>query len=371
MRLADFIAANIEPILVEWVAFAKSRDPSGAMDSEALRDHARDMLTVIVADLRAPQSERARSAKSKGHAPENAGTDTAAEVHGAGRAKSGFSVGDMVSEYRALRASVIRLWTRTCGALAGEALDDLVRFDEAIDQALAESLTRYTEDIEQSRELFLAILGHDLRTPLGAVITSGQFMLDAQELEDQSRTLTAGIVRSARRMNAMVDDLLDFTRIRLGSGVPLVRVDTDMAAVARDAVDEAAAAHPGRVIEFAPSGDLTGCWDAARVDQVLSNLLGNAVQHGDPAAPIRVTVGGEGKNVVLKVHNRGATIPAGDLAGLFNPLKRLQSGAAGAGAANLGLGLYIVEQIVSAHGGTIEVASGPDAGTSFTVCLPR
>jgi len=374
VRLADFIERNCEPILAEWVTFAATRGVAGqAMDRAALRDHALEMLKVVVTDLRTPQTDAEQKEKSKGlsdSAPEE--PDTPAEVHGAGRAESGFSLGEMVSEYRALRASVIRLWTKTCGTLSGTDLEDLMRFNEAIDQALAESTTRYTEDLDHSKEMFIAILGHDLRSPLSAVLMASQFMLETGELGEPHLNLTTRIVHSAKRMNQMVGDLLDFTRSRLGSGVLIVRAKMDMAKVAGDAVDEMAAAHPESVFEFKAGGDLQGEWDCARISQVLANLLGNAVQHGSAKTTISVTAIGEAKEVVLRVHNRGPAIPAADLHGLFSPLKRLKSGEIAPGASSsLGLGLYIAERIVTAHGGTIDVSSSTDAGTTFTVHLPR
>ncbi len=274
--------------------------------------------------------------------------------------------------YRALRASVIRLWTAENGNLTGADLADLMRFNEAIDQALAESVTRYTLNLERSKEMFLAVLGHDLRTPLGAVLMSAQFMLDVGELAEPHLTLTTRIVRSARRMNAMVGDLLDFTRSRLGSGVPVVRAGMDLGTVARQAVDEVAAAHPGSVLQCEVSGDLRGAWDAARLSQVLTNLLGNAVQHGAVGTAIRVRVDGETDAVVLRVQNRGPAIPPAELPDLFSPLKRLRAGDAAPNASgNLGLGLYIAERIMTAHGGTIGVTSSPGAGTQVTARLPR
>lgn len=373
MRLADFIEANCEPILAEWVTFAESSGPAGEqMDVTALRDHALAMLQHIVVDLRTPQTKSEQADKSKGNAPPAAdGEDTAAEVHGAGRAESGFSVGEMVSEYRALRASVIRLWTASCGALEGEDLEDLMRFNEAIDQALAESTERYTTDIERSKEMFLAILGHDLRSPLDAVIMASQFMLDTGELEEPHRTLSARIVRSGKRMNVMVGHLLDFTRSRLGSGMPVVRAPMDLGKEARHAVDEITQANPGREIKLNTSGDLFGNWDCSRLSQVLANLLGNAVQHGLATAPVSITLRGEASEVVLQVHNRGAAIPAADVPELFSPFKRLGSHEPAGPLDSLGLGLYIVERIVAAHGGSITVTSSDDAGTFFTVRLPR
>ncbi|HET7322665.1 MAG TPA: histidine kinase dimerization/phospho-acceptor domain-containing protein, partial [Longimicrobiaceae bacterium] len=225
MRLADFILTNREPILADWEAFARTCAPaSGTMDVEALRDHADQMLTAIVTDLQTPQGRLEQSEKSKGRAKaEDTGTVTAAEHHGASRAESGFTVEQMVAEYRALRASVIRLWTKQEGDLTPADVEDLTRFNEAIDQALAESMAEYNQGLEQSKEIFLGILGHDLRTPLGAIFTSARFMLDLEELEEPYRTLTERIAQSASRTIKMVGDLLDFTRGRLGGGIPIVR----------------------------------------------------------------------------------------------------------------------------------------------------
>jgi signal transduction histidine kinase len=374
MRLADFIRTNTEPILAEWVEFAATCSPAGTtMDVVALRDHAVAMLGHIVTDLETPQTKAEQTEKSKGKADGASDDgDTAAETHGADRAESGFTVGEMVSEYRALRASVIRLWTKSCGKLEADDLEDLMRFNEAIDQALAESITRHTGDIARSKEMFLAILGHDLRTPIGAVITSSQFMLDTGELVEPHLTLTTRIARSARRMNQMVGDLLDFTRSQFGSGVPIVRAEMDMAKEVQHAIDEVTAAHPDALLKLETSGDLRGNWDSARISQVLANLLGNAVQHGSAKTTIRITARGEAADVVLAVHNDGPAIPKSDLPDLFSPFKRLRSGEAPARAtSNLGLGLYIVERIVTAHDGTIDVKSSATTGTTFTVRLPR
>jgi signal transduction histidine kinase len=374
MRLADFIETNTDQILAEWVKFAASSGPAGnTMDLSALRDHAVEMLTTIVADLRTRQTASEQVEKSKGRASTaDPGVITAAEVHGAIRAESGFTLGEMVSEYRALRASIIRLWTKACGSLTGDDLGDLMRFNEAIDQSTAESITRFMLDLDRSKEMFIAILGHDLRSPLNAVVMSTQFMLERGALEPADVDLATGALRSARRMNRMVGDLLDFTRSRLGSGVPIVRAEMDLAAAARHAVDEVATANPKSVVRINTSGDLRGSWDAARISQVLANLLGNAVQHGLPSEPITVTVEGEAKDVVLSVHNRGPTIPRSEIPRLFDPVKRLRRGEAPTSdGGNLGLGLYIAERIVIAHAGSIEVDSSNEKGTRFTIRLPR
>jgi signal transduction histidine kinase len=376
MRLADFILANREPILADWEAFARTCAPaSSPMDITALRDHAGQMLTVIAADLAAPQSRLAQSEKSKGRAQAGDPEDrTPAGEHGAGRARSGFTVEQMVAEYRALRASVIRLWTRSEGALEAADIEDLTRFNEAVDQALAESVARFEWEVEEAKETFLAILGHDLRTPLAAIRTSALFMIDTGELEEPHRTLVARIAGSARRSVIMVGDLLDFTRSRLGGGIPLARTELDLGKVVREVVDELAAAHPGRPIHADTRVEQRGCWDAARLSQALGNLIGNAVQHGAEGTTVTVAVGGTEEAVTIAVHNRGAVIPAEQLDGIFNPMRARRAPRAPAArgpTGSLGLGLYIAERIVSAHDGRIEVESSEAGGTTFTVHLPR
>jgi signal transduction histidine kinase len=375
MRLHDFIDTNREQILVEWESFARTCGPaSNTMDVVALRDHADQMLSVIAADLRTYQDAHEQSEKSKGHAPTLATVAlTAAEEHGAGRAESGFTVEQMVAEYRALRASVIRLWTRKQGELRSVDIDDLTRFNEAIDQSLAESVSEFTENVETAKEMFLAILGHDLRTPLGAIYTSARFMIDTDELEEPHRTLTSRMASSALRTTQMVGDLLDFTRSRLGGGIPIVRAETNLGTIVHDVVDEIRAAHPAREVQVDTRNGRIGEWDAARISQALANLIGNAVEHGAPGTRVMVDLGGD-EDAVITIQNCGSVIPSDRLDGIFNPMK--QSAYPGKSTShgptgNLGLGLYIAERIVHAHGGRIGVESSEERGTTFTVHLPR
>jgi phosphoserine phosphatase RsbU/P len=221
--------------------------------------------------------------------------------------------------------------------------------------------------------MFLAILGHDLRTPLGAIYTSAKFMLEAGELEEPHRSLVSRIASSATRTTSMVGDLLDFTRSRLGGGIPIVRAELDLGKVVHDVVGEISAAHPERKIEAVIPAEQRGEWDAARISQALANLLGNAVEHGSPGTTIMVELRGEEDGVAISVHNRGAVIPADRLDGLFNPMKVKDAPpkpSAGGPTGNLGLGLYIAERIVNAHRGRIEVESSEEDGTTFTLHLP-
>lgn len=372
--LATFIRENTEPILEEWESFARSLPMGSEMDVHTLRDHAREMLMVIAGDLETPQSAREQDAKARGRADapegEHRRQPTAAQAHGAGRAEHGFDVGQMVSEFRALRASVIRLWSRTLQAGSLTDLDELTRFNEAIDQAIAESVVRFAQDVNESKERFIAILGHDLRTPLGAIITSSKFMLDTGELEEPNRTLVQRMGTSARRMNQMVLDLLDFTRTRFGDRIPIVRVETDARKVVHDVIAEVAATYPSVSVHVETSGDLHGTWDGDRLTQALINLVANAAQHGSDKSPIMVVARGLDREVEIAVRNEGPVIPSDEFEQIFEAMKHSR-GDSSRDRRHLGLGLYIVDRIVDAHGGAIDVESTKQTGTTFTVRLPR
>ena len=371
LRLSAFIRTETESILAEWETFARSLPMGGEMDIAALRDHAKEMLEVIARDLDTPQSSREQISKAAGESDaDERGLETAAQQHGAGRAATGFSISQMVAEFRALRASVIRLWTTRHRDAAVTDLDDMTRFNEAIDQAIAESISRYADDLGQSKERFLAILGHDLQTPLGAIMMSSKFMLEIGELKEPNLTLVQRIAGSSTRMSQMVKDLLDYTRTRFGDTIPIVRTDVDLRKVINEVVSEVATSHPDHPVQLEMKGDLHGEWDAARLGQVFTNLLANAAQHGSEHSPIKVSVRGNAKAIALTVHNQGAAIPREQLANIFQAMKSAHGNGA-RDRRHLGLGLYIVEKIVSAHEGTVTVDSSATEGTTFTVNLPR
>jgi signal transduction histidine kinase len=374
-RLSSFIRQNVAPILDEWETFARSLPQGEAMDVAALRDHAKAMLLVIADDLDDPQTPEEQTDKARGGSDAGAGVmPTAAQEHGAGRAESGFTVGQMVAEFRALRASVMRLWSHTQPNARREDLLDMTRFNEAIDQAIAESITRYTEEIGQSKERFLAILGHDLRTPVGAILTSTRFMLDTAgesgDLPPRYRPLLEGALRSARRMNRMVADLLEFARVSFGDAMPVQRVWTDLGQLVANVVAEVRASYPDRTFECSTAGLLEGEWDADRLFQALINLVSNAVQHGAADLPIRVSARGETDDVVLSVQNGGAPIPPEQLARMAQGLNPGRSNHEG-DRRHLGLGLYIVSKIATAHGGRMLLTSQAETGTTFVLRLPR
>ncbi len=219
------------------------------------------------------------------------------------------------------------------------------------------------------RERFISILGHDLRSPLSAILTSAQMQRLALTDDGSPAARLVGVVeRSGRRMARMIADLLDLARSRTEEGMPIVRDDADLVVLCRHAVEELAASEPGRRVEFDAGPEQHGRWDADRVEQVVGNLLSNALAYGRPGAPVRLSLRGDPASVTLEVNNEGE-IAQGMAAGLFDPFRR-GDGAGGRAARGLGLGLYIVHSIVVAHGGTVDGASA-DGVTTFRVTLPR
>lgn len=220
------------------------------------------------------------------------------------------------------------------------------------------------------RERFIGILGHDLRSPLAAILTSAQVHRPAAADAASPVGRLVGVVeRSGRRMARMIDDLLDLARSRTEEGMPIVRADTDLTALCRRAVDEVAASEPGRPVDFDAEPEVRGRWDADRVEQVVGNLLSNAIAYGRPGTPVRLTLRGDPAWVTLEVRNDGEIVE-GTLAGLFDPFRRGAEAEGRVTRGGLGLGLYIVHSIVVAHGGTVDGTSA-DGVTTFRVTLPR
>jgi signal transduction histidine kinase len=372
MRLADFILHNLEPILQKWEAFAKTMTPAAnGMDSLALRDHAEQMLRTIAADLQSIQTVEARITRSQGEAP-HSDEVTPAETHAGIRQTSGFTIGQMIAEYRALRTSVLMLWMPPRDVTREEEIADILRFNEAIDQALAESVVTYTDNVDAARNVFLGILGHDLRSPLGAILLSAEVLLRAGDLPPKPTKNVSRIYTSVKRSIKIVGDLLDFTRTQLGSGIPVRLAEDDLFQACEAMVEEARAYHPDRHIVLQARHRVVTHFDRSRMEQVISNLIGNAIKHGNPLTPVVLTLSADTVAASFSVQNEGPAIKDSAKVAIFNPMVRnLQDGKPEYGAgAGLGLGLYIAAAIVNAHNGTIDVDSATDRGTTFTVCLP-
>jgi signal transduction histidine kinase len=372
MRLADFIRRDMEAILAAWESFATTLTPAATgMSSLALRDHAQQILLAIAADIAQPQTRTEQSEKSLGRAPRLLGApETAAETHAVLRAKSGFDINQMVSEYRALRASVLRLWTDDCLPAAPHA-DDVIRFSEAIDQAIAESVAFFSRHAEQSRNLLLGMLGHDLRSPLNTILTTAEYLAELNA-DDRVSKAASRLIRSGASMKSLLDDLVDFNRTKLGLGINVVPAVADLAELFGDELDQLRGAYPGREFRLELDGDTRGRWDGARLQQVLRNLVTNALRYGTPGSPVRILVTGEASEVRLEVRNQGPAIEQASMDRIFDPLQRgtAHPDPTADAPGGLGLGLYIVREVAHAHGGEV-TAQSSDGETSFAVRLPR
>lgn len=346
------------------------------MSDLQLKDHIEQILDFISEDIESEQSAREQIHKSHGKSDsDSACSDTASEIHGSIRHADGFDIVQMVSEYRALRASIIKLWTRNKPHLSDIDTLDLVRFNESIDQSLAESVARFMMKVDHSKDLLLGILGHDIRSPLGAITMSSQLLTRVGTLNEKQTALNDQIQDSATRVSKIVIDLLDLTRARLGTGLPINAGPMNLKELAEQIVQEMRVQHPNRKLILNTAGQCNGNWDVSRLGQVFSNLIGNAIQYGAKEAPITISVEGSDGLSLISIHNQGTAIPKSQLSAIFDSFTRGRDSAKNNNSqstnANLGLGLFITKEIIESHNGTIRVVSNEEEGTTFSIRLPR
>ncbi len=370
--MPSFIIQNLEEILVEWESFARTVSPAAAtMDSLALRDHAKQMLEAIAQDITTSQTDKQQAQKSKGLGPIFHGAATAAASHGILRHAVGFDLQQLVAEFRALRATVLRLWIAKESYGDPESAYEMARFNEAVDQALAESVESYSKELSKSRDTFLGILGHDLRSPLSALASALQLLTLPRSDATTAEAIEVGR-RSVSVMSAMIRDLLEYTRTRLGRGIPVTPAPANFETVCKEAINEVAVVYPQTSFRFESGGTLDGTFDSARIHQLVSNLLNNAVHHGKRGAPVSVIARGVRDTLRLDVSNQGFPLSPEVLQVIFDPLVQIPAEASDSSRppTNLGLGLFIAREIAVAHGGTIAAESSAEAGTTFSVELP-
>lgn len=373
MRLHDFIPANMDKILQEWETFAREIWPGDLPNVRMLRDHAEEMLTAVVADMQTPQSVPQQHEKStgRGHPSEKSKSiDLSSIRHAVSRVESGFGLRALVSEYRALRASILHLWSLEPDLKSDEQIADMTRFNESVDQLLAESIISYTEHVDHSREIFLGILGHDLRSPLSAVSMMAGMLEEHAELSGLPLRMASQIAVSVRAMERMISDLLEFTGTRLGAKMEIKRQPMNVGTLCEEVIEEIRAVHPSRTFTLESAGDGNGEWDSARLRQLISNLLNNAVQHGSSTTPIGLSIDGTGDTIILTVRNQGRPIPHEAVAFIFDPLRRNATDELGRPHGSIGLGLYIAREVATAHGGSINVSSTEEE-TVFLIRLAR
>jgi signal transduction histidine kinase len=369
VRLADFILSDMEAIVASWEAFARTLPAAGGMEASALRDHAEPILQAIAADLKTAQTPQQQRDKSHGLAQPLNAYETAAQTHAVLRARSGFDIKQLAAEYRALRTSVLTLWFERSPSRAVTDFDDVIRFNEAIDQALAESVDFFSFKVDQSRNLMLGMLGHDLRSPLQAIQLTAKLLAALNAGEKVSRAADR-LITSGARMQQLVDDLLDFNRLQLGLRMRITTAASELEAIARQEIQEVRAAFPQREVDLQCQGETLGAWDVKRVQQLLSNLVVNALTHGTPDTAVKVMLTSDPKEVRIKVTNHGLVIDPVLLSEILQPLQRGALEAELAANDGLGLGLFIASEVAKGHGGHIEVASS-GTETVFTAVLPR
>jgi signal transduction histidine kinase len=368
MDLPNFIEADIAGIMIEWTEFAQGLgvDSHKLTDKQA-RNASNALLLGIALDMRTSQSPQEQANKARGEHPLVSSAITGiAHRHAQDRLEQGFSHAELSAEMRALRASVIRRWQTQEGSTD---ITSMIRFNEAIDQTWTESIAHYSEAVVRIRNLFVGVLAHDLRSPLGAVAMSAQYLLRDNDLTTGAHVASERIYRATSRMQRMVDDLLDFTRTRLGEFLPVTLAKNDLGEICRHAVEEVSTSYPKVSIEQVVAGDPNGVWDGGRLSQLISNLLVNAAQHGDGKVTMDVRCGVNA--IRVDVTNKCKDIPPEKLRSMFDPMIRTETTPLKRGpAAGMGLGLYIVREILRAHQGAINVSSSSGM-TTFHVVLPR
>lgn len=246
--------------------------------------------------------------------------------------------------------------------------DDLLQILGTVASQIA--LTVERDRIERFRELFIAMLGHDLRNPLSALMTGAHSLLLYPEMADRPKRTIERMQRSVHRMSRMVDQLLDYTRTRSGGGIPVVATPANIFALCRETVQELEQFNPGRRFDLLVTGDGEGEWDVDRLGQVFSNLLGNAITYGHADQRIQIILKGDVTSIRGEILSYGPPIPAAALPHIFDPFRRANLAKAAA-TTGLGLGLFITREIIRAHSGTMSVSSSVEEGTSFVFIIPR
>ena len=382
MTLSEFIENNMDRLIEQWEELARNVQPEDAdLDREELRDWADGVLRAIAKEMETAQADDApMRRRSKGLEPADApGITEAAQVHAMHRLVQGFRISNMIAEYRSLRTTVSVMWhEETRGDPVG--LKQLIRFDEALDHAVSESVRRYTTSLDRARDLFTAALGHDLRTPLASIRNTAEaFLLTPDQLSDEQVQGAVRIRNATERVLAILQDLLDFANTRLGGELPITRRETDVAALCADIIDELQAVHPESEVRVSCPSELTAAVDRDRIGQLLSNLVSNAIRYGRPRTPVTVAVTATDSEIRMRVHNEGEPIPNELRHLIFEPLRRgegrvdsdEQPGRGDGEPRGLGLGLYIARQIAEAHGGRLDFDSSAEAGTTFEACIAR
>jgi signal transduction histidine kinase len=371
MKLHEFIQMHPQKIELEWEQFARALTPfSASLSISTLRDHLPGILKAIADDMASQQTFLEQREKSLGNMPQGDELDRITTAHANMRLDSGFDLEHTIAEYRALRASILRLWAQTNPNRDEHDLEDVIRFNEAIDQAVAEITRRFTSKTTRYSDRFIGILAHDVRSPLSLINLAAEHLLKAGSLGEPAVKDVSRIFRGIKRIERLVNDLAVLVRHRTSKPIPLTKANVDLGVICEEALEEVRASHRDIVFAVQKNGDLTGNWDRERLVQIISNLVVNAIVHAS-AKRVDLAIEDEGPFVAMKVINQGNPIPEDRQESIFDPLVRHDEGTPTELSSGLGLGLFIVREIAVVHGGTVQVSSSVSEGTTFTVRLPR
>ena len=366
MRLCEFISTYANRILREWEEFVKTLGGT-ALPGWVFQAHGARILQLIAENIEGPQLSPVQTPEAK-RGGGSRSIERVAAVHVDLRIESGFDVAQIIAEYRGLRACILRLWRECDPDGFAQGAWEITQFTEAIDQGVAATVAIYQKREANYRHRFLGMLGHDSRNQLNSISMGATSLARLEQLSARQLDTASRILSSVRRLDHIIDDILDFARGRVGSPMPIMPARVNLGALVREVAEEVRSVNPGSSVDFHMNCDLTGDWDAERLKQMVSNLLTNAIQHGG-GKPVAVRATSDEQFVLLEVQNEGPPIPKEMLGTMFDPL--VHGKGSDPKTTGLGLGLFIVSEIVSAHRGTVAASSSKAAGTTFSVRLPR
>jgi signal transduction histidine kinase/ActR/RegA family two-component response regulator len=380
LRLADFILDQFENILKEWDHFARTVEPAASsMTEKELRNHAAEMLKCVANDLRTTQSRQEAIEKSYGNGPATVQTE-AGEQHGLARLDSHFTIEQLASEYRALRSSVLRLWSEANTTPSATDIGDLIRFNEAIDQLLAASIlsfarvTREALEAEKKRkDQFLAMLAHELRNPLSPISAAATLLKMAKSNDTVVINASNIIARQVAHMATLVEDLLDVSRVKRGA-IDLKLEPLDLRQVILDAVEQVTPLMESRqhalIIPELPQPVPT-LGDRKRLVQVITNLLTNAAKYTPERGHIELKLDLYEGQVAITIEDNGVGMAPDFVPHVFDIFAQAER-TSDRTTGGPGLGLALVKCLTELHGGKATCSSaGQGRGSKFTVWLPK
>ena len=375
MKLSEFIRKNTHEIVHEWELFARTCLPAAVgMQPERLRDHAADLLAFIASDMDTPQTSSEQASKSWGHAARS-DADTDAEKHAVLRVADGFTIEQVVAEFRALRASVLNLSAKEP---LDSSVDEITRFNECVDQLLAESVGRHAKmsaervrHESRQKDEFISALSHELRNPVGAISSAVQILNVRGSTDSASARAVDILTRQTGHLARLLDDILDVARISRGR-VTLNMEPVDLRVCVQDAVDgnrQLFEAKEHAVSVDMPSERVIAHIDCTRVAQVLANLVNNAAKYSPPRSMLKVAMELRSDEAEISVCDNGIGIEPDLLPHVFDAFYTSESGSHG--KHGLGIGLWLSRQLIEMQGGEITAHSdGPGAGAVFRIRLP-